>query len=88
MKDVTASMAKQSSRQQCGVLRSSENKAISQRHIIVLRCKRKKDECWAFERNLWGGKVAAEFLSKNVACQAATIVAGKISGCGYFSQRE
>jgi hypothetical protein len=34
MKDVTASMAKQSSRQQCGVLRSSENKAISQSKAI------------------------------------------------------
>jgi hypothetical protein len=34
MKDVTASMAKQSSRQQCGVLRSSENKAIPQSKAI------------------------------------------------------
>jgi hypothetical protein len=33
-------------------------------------------------------KVAAKFLSKNAACQAATIVAEKITGCGYFSQRE
>ena len=34
MKDVIGSVAKQSSQQQCGVLRSSENKAISQREAI------------------------------------------------------
>jgi len=34
MKNVIASMAKQSSRQQGGVLRSSENKAISQSKAI------------------------------------------------------
>jgi hypothetical protein len=34
MKDVTGRVAKQSSQQQCGVLRSSENKAISQREAI------------------------------------------------------
>jgi uncharacterized protein (DUF4213/DUF364 family) len=36
MKVVTASVAKQSSRQQRGVLRSSENKAISQSKAIQL----------------------------------------------------
>ena len=34
MKDVTASVAKQSSRQQCGVLRPSENEAVSQSKAI------------------------------------------------------
>lgn len=34
MKDRTASVAKQRSRQQCGVLRSSENKALSQSKAI------------------------------------------------------
>ena len=34
MKDGTASVAKQSSRQQCGVLRSSENNALSQSNAI------------------------------------------------------
>jgi hypothetical protein len=32
-----------------------ERQSQEERHIIVLRCERKKDECWAFERNLWGG---------------------------------
>ena len=32
-----------------------ERQSQKERHIIVLRCKRKKDECWAFVRNLWGG---------------------------------
>ena len=34
MKDVTGSVTKQSSQLQCGVLRSSENKAISQSKAI------------------------------------------------------
>jgi hypothetical protein len=34
MKDGTASVAKQSSQQQCAVLRSSENKALSQGKAI------------------------------------------------------
>ena len=34
MKDGTVSVAKQSSRQQCGVLRSSENNALSQSNAI------------------------------------------------------
>ena len=34
MKDGTASVAKQRSRQHCGVLRSSENKALSQSKAI------------------------------------------------------